>query len=186
MQAWHSLFGLEITVNNLVSMAVLDGTNDLLEEASGFVLGHLGVNRGSRGLAHLAFGDNVVEEFFTGVFHDHDDICRSRDDFVSATARQFNSAEAHLNLQLDDVRMPKHLEVLNLPLDSSAHVLRSDLRPVDHLESDLMAGNAMGCDCSHQSLPLLVTQRTFDFAKAPTSKRPFDDIASNTIRLARS
>lgn len=73
-----SLFRLEITVHNVVTVAVLDGGNHLLEEAAGLVLVH----------AALALCDNVVEQLFARILHDHDDVCGRRDDLVPVACQR--------------------------------------------------------------------------------------------------
>jgi hypothetical protein len=50
------------------------------------------------------------------------------------------------SLQLDDVWMTQHLQILNLPLDPRIHIWRCDLGPVDQLEGDLVASYAMRRD----------------------------------------
>jgi hypothetical protein len=44
------------------------------------------------------------------------------------------------------MRMPQHLEVLDLALDPRIHVRRGDLGPVDELERDLVTGHSVRRD----------------------------------------
>ncbi len=68
--------------------------------------------------------DDVVEEFSSrDVFHDHKDVRWGGDDLV----------------QLDDVRMAKELQVLDLTPDLSHHVQRLNLLAVEDFDSHLVA-----------------------------------------------
>ena len=60
-----------ISVHNLVSVTVFDGADDLLEESSGFILSHLSILY------------NIIEEFATSVFENHDNFKRCFDYGVS-------------------------------------------------------------------------------------------------------
>ncbi|KAI3480495.1 hypothetical protein L1887_57341 [Cichorium endivia] len=114
----QQILGLEVAVDDLVTVAVLHGADDLLEEAPCLWLGH------------AAAVDNVLEEFAAGVFDDHDDVVGRGDDFV----------------QLDDVRMAEQLEVLDLALHTSAHVEARDLAAVDDLHRHTVACERMRCE----------------------------------------
>ena len=59
-------------MNDLVSVAVFDRTYDLLEESPSLVL------------LHLAILNDVIEEFPTGIFEDHDDFELGLDHGISA------------------------------------------------------------------------------------------------------
>ena len=102
-------------VDDLVAVAILDGTQHLLEEAAGLLLGH------------AAVGDDVVEQLAAGVLEHHDDLVGGLDDGV----------------QLDDVGMAQELEVLDLALDAADHVAADELFARDDLEGDLLAGAAV-------------------------------------------
>ena len=89
------------------------------------------------------FSHYIVEQFLPGVFHDHDDIRRGRDDFVSTI-----SYRSMLDIQFDDMRMSEDFEVLDLPLHSGIHIRRGYLGAVYELQSDLMARDRVRRDWS--------------------------------------
>jgi hypothetical protein len=60
-------------VDDLQAVRVLDAGYDLLEETPGFRF------------RHTTMGNDIVEEFATGVFKNEDDICRCRNYFVTAS-----------------------------------------------------------------------------------------------------
>ncbi len=64
-------------------------------------------------------------------------------------------------VQLDDVRVPEQLEVLNLPPDLPDDVEGLDLLPVQDLDSHLVAGHLVEADCKKGR------QKTFDQAQVP-------------------
>lgn len=100
---------------NLVSMAVLDCGNNLLEEAARLVFGHLDLF------------NNVIEELCASILHDHDDVGRRCNDLV----------------QFDNVGMSQQLEVLDFPADPTDHVQHGDPAPVDDFHCDRVAGDGM-------------------------------------------
>ena len=93
--AYSSLFRLQVTVHNVMSVAVLYSADHLLKEAAGFVLGHLcdqsthtpdkweytRVNWRATHTA-LAFLNDIIEQLFPRVFHHHDDVRRGCDHLV--------------------------------------------------------------------------------------------------------
>ena len=97
-------------------MTILYGTYDLLKEPPRF------------GLFHPSLVDDVFEQLLPGVFDDHDDIRRRRDDLV----------------QFDDMGVSEDFEVLDLSFDSGGHVHVLDLATVDDLHGDLVAGHRVG------------------------------------------
>lgn len=79
-------------------MTIFHGTDDLLEESPGVVLGH--------------FSDvnDVIEQFALEVFDDHDDVSIILDDVV----------------EFDDVGMPEETEIFDFSLDAVSHLLGQD------------------------------------------------------------
>lgn len=67
----QEILGLQISMYNLMTVAVLDGAHDLLKELSSLVF------------LHLSMIDNVVEELGPGVLKNHDDVGRRRDDSIT-------------------------------------------------------------------------------------------------------
>lgn len=131
-------------MDNVMPVAILYRANHLLEEPSRLILAHLLSARFPSRVAHpsLALCHDVVEQFLAGILHHHDHVGRRGDHLVST--REPSSRWVHL--QLDDVRMPQHLEVLDLALDPRVHVGRGDLGPVDELERDLVTGHSVRRD----------------------------------------
>lgn len=84
-----SLLGFEVAVYDVVTMAVLDSADHLLEEPAGLVLVHLPLSASERQYCHactypsLALGNNVVEQLLASVLHNHDDVGGSCDDLVA-------------------------------------------------------------------------------------------------------
>lgn len=118
IERMDSLFWLQVTMDNLVTMAILDCTNDLLKESPCLIF------------FHASLVDNVIEELATCVFNDHDDISWSSDDLV----------------ELDDMRVSEDLEVLDFSLDSRGHVHVLNLSAVDDLHCDLVASDRVCSD----------------------------------------
>lgn len=105
-------------MDNLVPMTIFHRTDHLLEKSPRFIL------------IHLATFHNVIEQLVTRVFDHHDDVRRGR---------------YHL-VQLDDVRMSQHLEILNLPLDAIRHVHVLNLLLAQDLHGHFVTRDAMRGD----------------------------------------
>jgi hypothetical protein len=102
----NSLFGLEISVDNLVSMAVLDGADDLLEQAASLCLWH------------LAPIHNVLKEFSWSILRRRGDVEEEKGQYCEMGLSFQWIRSAHLDdhddvhrcgddlVQLDDVGMP--------------------------------------------------------------------------------
>lgn len=66
----------------------------------------------------LSLLHNVIEELAARYkLHHHENICRCRDDLI----------------QLDDVRMTKQLEILNLPTNLSHHIEALNFLSIENL-----------------------------------------------------
>lgn len=113
----QEILGLQVAMDNLVTMAVLDGADYLLEELAGLCL------------SHGTMIDNVLEELGAGVLEDHDDLDWSSDDGV----------------EFDNVWVAEELKVLNLSLDSAGHVTSHELSAGDDFEGNLLASNLVHC-----------------------------------------
>ena len=107
----NSLFRLQIPMNNLVPMAILDGTDDLLEKPPGLMF------------LHPSLVDDILEQLLPGIFYHHDNVRGRGDDLV----------------EFDDVRMSQDFEVLDLTFYAGGHVHVLDLAAVDDLHGDLVA-----------------------------------------------
>lgn len=77
-------------MDDLMLVAVLEGSDDLLEESHGIGLAHLAPSvtvdaTCAKPQTHssFAFSNYVCEQLFSGIFHHHDDVGRSCDDLVS-------------------------------------------------------------------------------------------------------
>lgn len=119
---------------NLVSVAVFDGAYDLLKESPGFIL------------LHLAILDDIIEEFSTSIFEDHDDFEWGLDHRVSTNtllALVLPQTPKHIDSQFDDMRMPEQLQILNLPFHPASHVPTDELLPGNYLQRHLLIGNSM-------------------------------------------
>mmetsp|Transcript_7285 Transcript_7285/g.26071 ORF Transcript_7285/g.26071 Transcript_7285/m.26071 type:complete len:273 (+) Transcript_7285:1135-1953(+) len=105
---------LEVSVHHLVEVAVLNARHNLLEDVPCLVL------------RQPALLDNVVEELAAGrVLRHHEDVRRRADDLV----------------QLDDVRVPEALQVLDLAPHLLIHVKRANLVAVQDLHRHLVLGD---------------------------------------------
>lgn len=92
-------------MDNVVRMAVIERTHDLLEEPSSFVFGH------------LSSLDDVFEQFAGQVLDDHDNVGRRVDDVVPVHVSWSEAVVLDLlglEAQFDDVRMSEQAQVLNL------------------------------------------------------------------------
>lgn len=108
-----SLFRLQIPMDNLVSMTILDRTDDLLEEPPGLMF------------LHPALVHYILEQLLPGIFYHHDNVRTRGDNLV----------------EFDDVRMSQDFEVLDLTFHAGGHVHVLDLAAVDDLHGDLVAGH---------------------------------------------
>lgn len=130
------VLGLQISVDNLVSVAVFDGAYNLLEELSGLCL------------LQFTVVDDVVEQFAACVFEDHDDLGRRCYDGIARGAKvsmKMRQARLQANdVQLDDVGMAQQLQILNLTLDPACHVSGDEPLAIDDLEGNLLAADLVG------------------------------------------
>lgn len=112
-------------------MAILYRTDHLLKEPPSLFLGH----------PAFSLLDNVIEQLFPSVLHDHNDVGRRGDYFVP-TIRHVLGVDSQFN----DMRMPQDLEILNLSLDTRIHISSGDFGTVDEFQRDLMPCNSMRRD----------------------------------------
>lgn len=142
----NSLFRLQIPMNNLVSMTILNGTDDLLEKPPGLTLLH-------PSLVHY-----ILEQLLPRIFYHHDDIRGRGDDFV----------------ELDDVRMSQDFEVLDLTFYAGGHVHVLDLPAVDDLHGDLVAGHRVCSHCVVKSAinvtSMIMAGQVHEFSDSPRQK----------------
>ena len=103
-------------------------------------------------MTYLPFFNNVVEQLSSGILDHHDDVRRRCDDLIPAPGRKqrrfsLKSGQKLSSLQLDNVRMPQNLEVLDFPLHSSIHFRLVHLSQIDDLHCHLVTGQRMGSNC---------------------------------------
>jgi hypothetical protein len=149
------VLGFEISVYNFVAMAVLDCTDDLLEEFAGLVL------------LQPSVVDNVVEQFTASIFEDHDDFSRRCYDRVAGEVSNMKQYTWVGNVQLDDVGVSQQLQILDLAFDSAGHISGNQSLAVDDLEGDLLAADLM---CSQ-----------FDFTKGALAQSLGNGILSQSL-----
>lgn len=115
----QQVFRLQITMDDHVSMAIVDARNDLLEKSARFVL------------LQFAIFHNVIEEFAAAhVLHNHEDVGGRR---------------YHL-IQFDDVRMPKQFQILNFSSNFADHIERTDLLSIQNFDGHFVFGQLMFAD----------------------------------------
>ena len=142
------IFWFQIPVHNLVTMAVLDSTEHLLEEAARLVLFHSPV------------GDDVVEQFSTSILENHDDLAGGLDHsiailrVVSWVIVFWGSAVSKEYVQFDNVRMSQELKILNLTLDTAGHVAADEFLPRNDLQGNLLASPVMNGQLNLAKRPL--------------------------------
>lgn len=100
----QEVLGLQVSMNDHVSVTVIDSRNNLLEELSGFRL------------VQFPLLDDVVEQLSARhKLHDHENVGRSGNNLV----------------ELDDVRMAEKFKILDLSTNLSDDIETFDFLPVE-------------------------------------------------------
>jgi len=127
---------LEISVHNLVAVTIFDSAYDLLKQFPSF------------GFSQPTMLDDVIEQFHRYVFEHHVNVGLGGDDCV----------------ELDDVGMPKQLEILDLSFDATSHISTDQLSTVDRLHGNLLTSD--------------LVPRELDLAK-----RAFTNVPNETVLM---